>query len=279
MIGQKPLLDELDTLYEHGGFPRFAIFIGATGMGKRTLMREIANKYWDIVIELPDVKVDTVRGMIDEAYRLANPTVYIIPDGHKMSPQAKNALLKVTEEPPNKATFLMSVTSTEALLHTLSSRGTKFYLRPYSEAERSEYIDSCKVNLDSEDRDLIMQTCISMLEIDTMLKSKPGELYDYANKLIDNIADVSVANMLKTSKSIAFKEDDEGYNLELLLKVVCFSLRMRMDENESDRILYAGLISQTVRTLGELHLSTISRPNTFDDWLIKCRRIIKEYGQ
>lgn len=278
MIGQTDLINRLETQYEEECLPRFLIFVGAEGMGKRTLMREFAHEHWKLVEELPDVKVDTIRQMIADAYKLSSPTAYIIPDAHKMSVNARNAILKVTEEPPNKATFLMSVVSLEQTLATIKSRGTAYHMRPYSLSEKEEYLDLLDVSLDKQEREFVLDVSVTMQEIERLVSSDPGEFQKYVNKLIDNIASVTVANALKTGNVIAFKDDGEGYDLMLLWKMCCYNLSHRIAEEPQKGKLYLDLMKETMARMSDiLTVASISKSNCYDTWVLNCRKIVKEY--
>ncbi len=280
MIGQTEILERLDKQCEEDLLPRFLMFVGPEGMGKKTLMREFAKKHWKIVIELSDVKVDSIRGMISEAYKLSSPTVYIIPDADRMSVNAKNSLLKVTEEPPNKATFLMSITSMEQTLETIKSRGTAYYMRPYSVSERLEYIKTLDVAWSERDLKYVMMISNSIYDIVRLSRIDPGELESYAKKLVDNINKVSVANALKTSGKIKFKDDDKGeYELDLLFRACMYVMAENIyNESKKPRLkMYRDMMDETMLRMNDLNNLAISKPNTYDMWLLNCRKIMKEY--
>jgi len=77
---------------------------------------------------LPDsqvFKVDQVREMSAEAYILPNEgkrKVFLLPEADTMNIQAQNALLKLLEEPPAYAAFLLLGANPGAFLPTIKSR-------------------------------------------------------------------------------------------------------------------------------------------------------------
>lgn len=278
IIGQKDLLDKIQKQIDEELFPRFSIFVGASGSGKKTIMRYIAKtKMRMAVYELEDVKVDTVRKMIDDSYKVATPTVYIMADAQNMSLAAKNAILKITEEPPNKAYFMISTTSLEELLDTIKSRGTTYYMRPYSLEEKEQYLDAKKKRLDDYNRDLILEVSNTLHDIDKLLKSNPGDMYDYIDYVLDNVADINMAHVLKLPQKIAFKEEDDKFDLMLFWKMCCYNLKNRLDEDMDHAKMYADMISCTVRKMSEVHTPSVSKSNTYDMWLLDLRKIIKKY--
>ncbi|MBQ8469834.1 MAG: hypothetical protein IJ547_04480 [Clostridia bacterium] len=86
------------------------------------------------------ISVETVRTMRDSAYVLPNESdrkVYIIDPADTMQDYAQNALLKILEEPPSYANFLLLCTSKASLLPTVLSRTAVFSLTPVVGADQS----------------------------------------------------------------------------------------------------------------------------------------------
>lgn len=72
-----------------------------------------------------EITVDQIRQMNEDAWVLPNEAarkVYIIAEADKMNPAAQNAALKLLEEPPNGAVFLLCATNPGLLLPTVRSR-------------------------------------------------------------------------------------------------------------------------------------------------------------
>ena len=72
-----------------------------------------------------EIVVDQVRDMNSDACILPNEAsrkVYIIDEADTMNPSAQNAALKLLEEPPSGAVFLLCVTNPMKLLDTVRSR-------------------------------------------------------------------------------------------------------------------------------------------------------------
>ncbi len=73
--------------------------------------------------------VDLVREIRTDAFILPNEAkhkVYILKDADKMLPPAQNAFLKILEEPPSHARFILLCKSRAAMLETVMSRVTPF---------------------------------------------------------------------------------------------------------------------------------------------------------
>ena len=107
MIGQKEVLKQIDNLIENG-FQRFIVITGQKGQGKTEVAKYISKKLNIQMIEI-GIKIDDIREMIQLAYKQTEPIIYLIQYADKMSLGAKNSLLKVIEEPPNNAYFIMEL--------------------------------------------------------------------------------------------------------------------------------------------------------------------------
>lgn len=76
-------------------------------------------------------KINLVREIRTDAYILPNEAkhkVYILKNADKMNIQAQNALLKIIEEPPSFARFILICDSRASMLETILSRVTPFNL-------------------------------------------------------------------------------------------------------------------------------------------------------
>ncbi len=90
-----------------------------------------------------NILVDTVREAVKDAYTKPyehKKKVYIISYGDDMNEQAQNALLKVLEEPPEYAVFIILAKNSESLLITIRSRCTLVHFPPVSTNKIKEYV-------------------------------------------------------------------------------------------------------------------------------------------
>ncbi len=90
-----------------------------------------------------NITVDQIRELVKDAYTKpyeSGKKVYIIAYGDDMNEQAQNAFLKVLEEPPEYAVFVILAENHETLLLTIRSRCTLLRFSPVSQAKVKEYI-------------------------------------------------------------------------------------------------------------------------------------------
>lgn len=168
--GQGALYDGLIRTLAEGTFVHAYLISGASGMGKRTLARLMAQyllctgerkpcgecpacvqvrqeNHPDVITVTPgkpispDVKaglagipVDEIRhviGLVGQHTFVGGRRVVIIERAEKMNPPAQNALLKTLEEPLAGTVFLLLSESPELLLPTIVSRCRALKLHPW----------------------------------------------------------------------------------------------------------------------------------------------------
>lgn len=84
--------------------------------------------------------------------------VYIIADGGALTEEAQNAMLKILEEPPEYAVFIIITASAQVLLPTVLSRCARVRFMPISEAAMREYIEG-KYGKTEQDIGFLVRFC------------------------------------------------------------------------------------------------------------------------
>lgn len=265
MIGQHNLQSRIEQLIENGTFPRFSILVGPKGSGKKTFALYIAGYMRAGWVHAFDVKIDTIREIIQQSYKVVDRTVYFIPDADNMSNAAKNALLKVTEEPPNNAYFIMTLEDENNTLETIRSRGTVFHMDRYTPDEIGSYFyDKYHANHGEDEEEIVRELCDTPGDVNTLVKMGIKEFYDYVQLVVDNIAEVSLANAFKISSKVALKEDAEGYDLRLFWKAF---MKVSFDVGR-----YNGIYA-TSKYLQKLRVKGINRSMLMDNWILEIREL------
>ncbi len=156
--------DELIRLVQAGKIPNGLLFTGAPGTGKSKAAHFLAKacnctrgkgrpcdscascKKLNADMHPDYIRVDLEEGkkaisiaqiremgrMISSRPNEAQFRVVHIKNADQMNIQAQNGLLKVLEEPPEQTFFILSATTTQALLPTILSRCRKISFRPAS---------------------------------------------------------------------------------------------------------------------------------------------------
>lgn len=267
MVGQNTLIGNINNLIENKQFPRFAIICGTRGSGKKELCKYIAESLDVFWCYEPDCKVETVRNAIWDAYRVYSPTLYVFADADNMSIQARNSLLKVTEEPPKNAYFIMTLEDTNNTLPTIRSRAVVFQMDTYNVNELIEYGLSLSTNY--QHHAMISELCETPGEVKYLIETGADEFYEYVHKVFDNIAVVSGPNAFKIAANLSLKENTTGYDLKLFLKafkMICWKEYLN-NKNED----YTDAIRITDTALRKCSNKSINKQMVFDMWLLQIR--------
>lgn len=256
MIGQQKLKQKLDKATS-----KFIIFVGPKGSGKKTIIKE----YFD-GIYAEDNKIDSIRKLIDMAYKVRNQ-YFIIPDADNMSIGAKNALLKVVEEVPGNNCFIMSLEDIDNTLPTIKSRAVVYYMDRYKESEIVEYAKQFTNN--DVEISIIKDVCSNPGEVQLLCQMGVSLFYEYVEKVLDNISTVSGANSFKIVDKVALKSDEKGYDLRLFWKTFCKLCFERMLEDT--KIRYLTGIKITSQYIKQLRKTTLNKKMLMDNWILDIR--------
>lgn len=159
-LGNADLKQRLSEAFRTGRSSHCYLLCGPEGSGKRTLAKILAaalqcteaqapcgrchqcrkvltGNHPDVItVDDPEKKtvyVDLIRQLQADAYIRPNEgrhKVYVIPRAQNMNENAQNALLKLIEEPPSYAVFLLLTDNAEKLLPTVRSRCAELRLEP-----------------------------------------------------------------------------------------------------------------------------------------------------
>ena len=269
IFGQKKLIDKIDRLIGNDDLPRYIIIQGPTGSGKHLIADYISRKLNALLVPC-DITVDAVREIIDISYTLTEPTVYLWPDTQKMSVSAKNAVLKVTEEPPQQAYFIMTVDSTTNMLNTLVSRGYVLDILPYTIDDLLEYINYKYSDMPDKTKNLIVDLASNIGDVIKFANMDIKRLNDIVDTLCNNIGNVNLANELKITTLLKFKSDDKDEDkidplVFMKAVMIRFSEYMISDYN----LLYADLINLTSKYMADLNSKSLNRQAVVDNWILQ----------
>ena len=270
MIGQTILLERIKGQIERNKFPRFTILIGEKGCGRKTLANEISNML-GITSVIVGTSVENIRLCIEDSYKLTDPIMYVIADCDNMSSAAANALLKVTEEPPQNAHFVLTCESIDNLLATIKSRGVTYMLEPYTYEDKCDYLHTHEQKTEEEET-FILNVASNIGEVAEMLAIDVLDFQKYVNLVVDNIAEVSDSNAFKIADKINLKEDTNKIDLRLFWRAFNTVCVDRMMNNE-DPLDYARAVAITGDALQELHIRGINKQMLLDKWILDMREI------
>lgn len=271
MIGQEKLLDKIEKLVS-GSFPRFTLLVGAKGSGKKLVCREIANRLNCPLVPI-GTGVDEVREVITNSYRNTEPILYVIPDTDKMSVAAKNALLKITEEPPQKAYFILTVTDLSNMLKTLISRACVLKMDDYTPKQLGQYLQlkHDTTSLNSTVIDFILNVTTVPEEVDMLMSYNVEEFMYFTQTVAENLHVVSSANAFKLEQRLALKKDEDKWDVLLFLQAVKECLFNLFIKEENDNFYRAYKVA--CKTIVELKVkNSVNKQYCLDSFILELRK-------
>lgn len=290
IIGQEKTKTLVKDL-ENKGFPRFMIIVGAVGSEMDLIARYAAERLEANFVDVP-IKADDVREAVRLAQTINDPTLYLFQDGQDMSSAAANALLKVTEETPNKAYFILTTNNLNAILPTLQSRAYVLQMDVYYPFELAEYAKLRDYAFPSEYKEYIFGVVRTPGDVDTIVEYDIPAFFEFVKKVINNIYTVTGANSLKIPKSLSFSAGQPGFHPVFFLRaikvVINLVLMGKIDSswlNEElspkSNVRANGALSRvTAKTnyfLGQIeNINGINVPNTIDAWILAIREVLQD---
>lgn len=174
-IGNKNVKAAVMAAFAKDRLPQAIIIEGDEGTGKRTFAKLIATaavcnnddkpcghckgcimakagSHPDIKTyvgtgETASISVDTVRNIISDASNKPEQSdlnIYLLFVKNAISSSSQNKLLKVIEEPPGNALFIITINTAQSLLPTIISRATTYQLKPVDYNKATTYIQENK---------------------------------------------------------------------------------------------------------------------------------------
>ena len=272
MIGQEKNIKWVNTAVENDKVPKSIVIIGPKGSGKRTMAKFIAQKL-NCVYAPSDIKVDAVRQVIDTAYKTTDNVLYCFENADNMKNAAKNALLKVTEEAPAYAWFVMTLMDDSTLLPTIKSRSFVMNMQPYTAEDKGLILSSldteCKLTL--AQRSYFIEMANTPYELQKLFEYGQDFL-DYVEMVADNISVVESANAFKSGNKLALKSNAEGYDLSLFMLAFVQLCIKRITEGKSP-IKYASGIPCTNWAYRDSMKLGVNKQQLFDWWVFKLRSV------
>ena len=259
MIGQKNNINTLIQWRCNKSVPRFIIISGDIGSGRLTLAK--------VIIRMINAKgiiignsIAEVRETIENAYTITESTCYIFRNADDMKNEAKNALLKVVEEPPNNAYFIMTVHNTDNMLGTIRSRGTVIKMEPYTREEL----------LSATNDEILLNYCSNIGQ--TMEDAENIKNAEYlVNEVFQAFIDKSGTQLLKACTNLRGKQTEKDKcDCTLFMRVFRKNI-LSLDTS----LLQSISIYHISRCMQELSRNTINKKASIESMLINILETLK----
>ncbi len=151
-IGNRSIQDYFNKLTKSDGLSHAYLFYGPEGVGKKLFALKISEEMSGSLISNPDIRI--IDKGDEEIYisdiRDLKSFIYLTPFGkykfvlinnaQKLNQEASNALLKILEEPPGKATIFLITHLPKVLLPTVISRCHLVRFKPLTGKEIFEFL-------------------------------------------------------------------------------------------------------------------------------------------
>lgn len=261
MIGQKNNIKTLIKWRCNKSVPRFIIIAGEEGSGRLTFAKAIL-KTINAKGVIMGNSISDVRDTIEQAYYITQPTCYIFRDADDMKAEAKNALLKVVEEPPNNAYFIMTVHNIDNMLGTIRSRGTVIKMEPYTMQELRSV---------SED-ELSLKYCTNIGELQ-IAHEEIQRTEDCVNDVLKALREKSGTKLLKACTQLRAKQTETD-KIDCLLFFKVFQKQFCKIYDFSNLSLTA--LKYIFVCKQELNRNTVNKRASIESMLIKILEEIKD---
>lgn len=265
-IGQEINRHNIDTMLEENSLPRFIVIRGKEHSGRAFMAGYISYRLGAVKI-FAESGVDGVRQCISNAYKTPVPVCYIFRDADNLSLAALNSMLKIVEEPPKQAYFILTMTEGSFLIPTLISRCLMVDMEPYTTSQLWRF------NKD----ELILKyadspgTCKILESIDL------ADLVSFCNSILDNVAEVTTCNALKIVNRLKLKDSDDGFEPDIFLQVFGITALDRITALNSDLDkVYARCVIISYKYLSQIKKKSIKKSSTMDMFILELKKCLQE---
>ena len=262
ILGMKNCIERIEKLDR---LPQLSIISAPKGAGKSLLIKKLAEDK-NMRIQYIGTKVDNIRDLIQDSVALEQPTLFVITEGDSMSLGAKNALLKITEEPPNNCYIAIEIRDMNTVLDTIQSRGTLFEIDRYSYNDLRQFALEHLEMENNEDTSNICQ--ISTTPGDVKLYHEVGykDCYNYAEMVYNNIMRVTTGNAFKIKNKLDFTDKGEGFPIDMFFNILLFVCRQHIEDEQAKY-----MIRCTLNALSMSKGNGANKEMAFDIWTLDCR--------
>ncbi|NCN52850.1 AAA family ATPase [Candidatus Wolfebacteria bacterium] len=234
-VGNQHLVRDFKNLIKADKLAHSYIFFGEPEIGKFYFTKHLANFLENNDFELSKrplqdalfientKSIDAMRELkkfLWEKPVISSKRLVVINDIQNFTPQAQNAILKITEEPPENAFLILVVNQLDNILPPLLSRSQKIYFTTLSDVEMLEVIKDKKI------------ISISYGKPGRAMRLENDPLTKEARKYSKNFLDASGSQRSKIIKEIITAQKDEPKLLDLFFEEVILDLH-RDPENNS----------------------------------------------
>ena len=169
MVGQDAAVKQLETMVANNEVPHTLLFVGPSGCGKTTAARILKKRLGCSDHDYHEMNAATSNG-IEMVRNLENRVggrpmngsckIYMIDECHQLTTQAQNGLLKLLEDTPKHAYFIMATTDPQKLLKTIITRSCRIELKGMSTKALETLVEKMNVKLQMDLSEEVMDKVV-----------------------------------------------------------------------------------------------------------------------
>lgn len=254
-----------EMLARMSNMPHLSIISAPKGAGKSLFIKRIATEK-KLRLQYIGNKIDNIRELIQDSVALEEPTLFAISEGDTMSVGAKNALLKITEEPPNNCYIAIEIRDLSTVLDTIQSRGTLFEIDRYSYNDLRQFALEHLGMENNEDTSNICQISITPGDVKLYQEIGYKDCYNYAEMVYNNIMRVTTGNAFKIKNKLDFTDKGEGFPIDMFFNILLFVCRQHIEDEQAKY-----MIRCTLNALSMSKGNGANKEMAFDIWTLDCR--------
>ncbi len=209
------------------------------------------------------ISVDDIREQLNSDVAIkpysSKRKIYVIPDAHKMTEQAQNALLKTIEEPPSYAVIILITSNASNLLPTIRSRCVTLNMKPLSKDEIANYLTK-NLKLEPERAKIAAGFCQGNMGKAIRFASSEDfqEMKEQTLNLLRSIDSMSVSDVVNVIRNYSSYKNNINDYLDLMLLWYRDVLMFKVTK-DNNLLLYQGEYNEISRQASTRGYSDIEK--------------------
>jgi hypothetical protein len=264
LIGQNKLIEKLNN-YSLDTLPKSILFLGPTGSGRKTIIKNLADRL-NLEVVYVSEKVDAEK--IIEYQQSITKKLYVI-DLNEFTEKQQNQFLKLIEEPGLNVYIALIAESEIGILDTILNRCIKYRLEPYTKDQLQELEWQTNYPI-TELVYAVAKTPGAIINLDT---NKLDELYSLCMNIVNKLIYASVANTASISAKINYKEEYDKYDFKMFFNMLQHCAYEKYLEAQSEIALKVYLF--TSNYIKDLQIKSLNKENFVINFLLELKEAIR----
>ena len=247
--------------------PHSIILCGEAGSGRRSICKEFAANF-NIDYKFVDSKIDD--DFVNDLMIRSLPAVVVF-DGDLITERDQNSILKLIEEPGDNIYCVVITECVDFLLPTIKNRCQVWNIEPYTKDQLRGFLS------ESDNEDLVLELAHTPGQVQEYQKQPLQEIYQFAEKVVDNIDKAAIANTLMITDKIAFKDEKGKYDYQLFGRLLLLVSRARvLNSCDSKFVQQYNLTNQYLQV--QRKYPRLDKRRLFEHYLITMWKGVRENG-